>query len=68
MSKLFSPPKVNAPPPPEAPPPAPTVDQAAQQSDYLDRLRKRRGAASTILVPDQLGSSGSSASALLGGG
>jgi hypothetical protein len=64
---LFSKPKVAAPPPtPAPPPPAPTVDQASAQSDYADRLRKRRGFASTIIVPDN-GNSLGGASAVLGG-
>ena len=49
MSSLFSKPNIPTPPPPE---PVPTIDTAAQANDYADRLRRRRGAASTILVPD----------------
>jgi len=52
MSSLFS--KPNIPTPPQ-PAPTPTIDQAAQATDYADRLRRRRGAAATILVPDSLG-------------
>lgn len=48
MSALFAkPPKM-----PDAPAPPPTIDEAAQSQDYVDRLRRRRGRASTILVPD----------------
>jgi hypothetical protein len=36
-------------------PAAPTVDVAAAQLDTADRLRKRKGSASTILVKDPLG-------------
>lgn len=52
MSSLFSKPNIPTPPPPE---PVPTIDTAAQANDYADRLRRRRGAASTILVPDMAG-------------
>ena len=52
---------------PEAPAPPPTVNEAAQNQDYLDRLRKRKGAASTILVPDYIGAKPQSgAKAVLG--
>jgi hypothetical protein len=37
------------PKPPPAPPPPPTVDQAAQQADKANALRKRQGAAATLL-------------------
>jgi hypothetical protein len=43
-------PSVQAPPPPTPPAPVPTIDQAVLQQDQQDRLRRRRGAASTILV------------------
>ena len=43
-------PSVQAPPPPAPPPPVPTIDQAVVNQDQMDRLRRRRGAASTILV------------------
>lgn len=61
MSVLFSKPKA----PPEAPPP-PTVNEAAMAQDQSDRLRKRRGRSSTILVPDSMGGSPTGAKALLG--
>lgn len=35
---------------PEAPPPAPTIDDAAQQRDSVDRLRKRRGVLANIFA------------------
>ena len=47
---IFGAPSVPAPPAPEPPPPVPTIDQAALQQDQTDKLRRRRGAASTILV------------------
>jgi hypothetical protein len=62
MSSLFSKPSI---PTPQAPEPVPTIDQAAAANDYADRLRMRRGAASTILVPNSpfgsLGAAGSAA-------
>jgi hypothetical protein len=67
MAKLFGIGKQQAPAPipvPAAPPPAPTVDQASAQSDYADRLRKRRGFASTIVVPDSSQSLGGTAAVL----
>ena len=42
-------PKVQT-PEPAAPPP--TIDEAARSQDYADRVRRRKGRASTILVPD----------------
>lgn len=51
MTSLFKP-KVNIPDAPAAPP---TVDEAARAQDYGDRIRRRRGRQSTILVPDQAG-------------
>lgn len=48
MSSLFKP-KVQV---PDAPPPPPTIDEAANAQDYADRIRRRRGRASTIKVPD----------------
>lgn len=45
------PPAPIAPPTPEAPPAVPTIDTAANNVDARERLRKRRGAASTMLVP-----------------
>lgn len=44
--------QVAPPPTPEPAPPPPTVDMAAQRQDMTDQLRRRRGARSTILVPD----------------
>jgi len=55
MSFLFKSPKVQAPPPPEPTPPVPTIDAAANQQDFADKLRRRRGRRSTILVPETLG-------------
>ena len=37
------------PKPPPAPPPPPTVDQATQAADKANALRKRQGAAATLL-------------------
>jgi hypothetical protein len=73
MSRLFKPPPVQQLPTPEAPPPVPTVDAAAVQQDYQDRLRRRRGRKSTVLVPDAgntlgVGAAASPASSVLGGG
>ena len=55
MSGLFSKPSIPTPAAPVAPP---TIDQAAAANDYADRLRRRQGAASTVLVPPSLGSIG----------
>lgn len=75
MSKLFRPPPVQQLPTPEAPPPVPTatVDTAAVQQDYQDRLRKRRGRKSTVLVPDAgnalgVGATPANTTSVLGGG
>lgn len=58
-------PKVTV-PEPQAPPP--TIDEAANRQDYTDRLRRRRGAASTVLVKDVAQQSAPpSASSILGG-
>ena len=57
-------PKVNVPEPPK---PAPTIDEAAQASDYADRLRRRRGRASTIKVSDPTAAASPAAAAVLGG-
>lgn len=59
MSSLFKSPSVQAP----TPQPVPTIDTAAQQQDVSDRMRRRRGAASTILVGDPLGGAAPQASA-----
>lgn len=66
MANLFSKPNI---PTPQAPTPVPTIDTATAATDYADRLRKRRGSASTILVPDSasLGGGSTAATALLGG-
>ncbi|AZV94482.1 hypothetical protein NJI34_37840 [Pseudomonas sp. S 311-6] len=51
MSTLFSPPKspkIPDPPAPEAPPS--TTDAAAASAAEADRVRRRRGAASTVLA------------------
>ena len=37
---------------PEAPLPPPTINEAARAQDVSDAARRRRGRASTILVPD----------------
>jgi hypothetical protein len=42
-----------APPPPAPPPKPPTIDQAAQQADANDMIRRRRGYAATVLPQDQ---------------
>ena len=65
MSSLFSKPNIPTPAPTAV---LPTIDAAAQAQDTADRLRKRRGAASTILVPDNasLGGGSTTATALLG--
>ena len=60
MTALFSKPKA----PPEAAP-VPTVNEAANAQDFSDRLRRRKGRASTILVPDATAPA-SGAKALLG--
>jgi hypothetical protein len=58
MSFLFKAPQVQAPAPmaaPEPTPPTPTIDQAAVGQGFADKLRRRRGRRSTMLVPDTLG-------------
>lgn len=72
IAKLFKPPTpaaVAPPAAPAAPPPTPTYDQAAMQQDQEDRIRQRKGSASTILVPGMLTPSSQTggASAMLGG-
>lgn len=50
MGGIFSKPKAPPPPPPPAPPPpVPTVDDAANSSEAEDKLRRRKGRASTVL-------------------
>lgn len=41
------------PAPPAAPPPPPTVDQAAQNSEEADKLRRRKGRLATIFAGRQ---------------
>jgi len=48
MAGLFAP-KIKTPEPPGAPP---TIDEAGRMQDQSDKLRRRRGRAATILVPD----------------
>lgn len=63
MGNFFKTPKP-APVEPVAPPPA-LEDTRAQAQDYADRIRKRRGRLSTVLVPDAFGQpAGASAQAL----
>lgn len=57
---LFSKPSIPTPPAPEKPP---TIDTVAQNTDQADRLRRRRGAASTVLVPNPTGSLGTGGAA-----
>jgi hypothetical protein len=54
MTALFSSPK--EPTPPAQPP---TIDEALQAQDAADRIRRRRGAASTVLVKDPVLGGGS---------
>jgi hypothetical protein len=50
MGGLISKPKVPPPPPaPPPPPPVPTVDDAAMSSEAEDKVRRRKGRASTVL-------------------
>lgn len=53
-----------------APPPAPTIDDAAQNRDGLDRIRKRKGVLANIFAGAQQGSTQSPAVGVktLGGG
>jgi len=70
ISRIFSQPtaKVTPPATPDAPKPPPTIDAAAEAQDQSDRLLRRKGSASTILVPGQATMSGTGgASTLLGG-
>jgi hypothetical protein len=53
MSKLFKsskPAPLPPPPPPPEPIPVPTVDEAKDSLDGADKMRRRRGQASTILA------------------
>ena len=60
-------PKAPAPPPPAAPPPQVTEDPSVAAREEVDRYRRRRGRASTILVGrDQGGAAGAGSRALLG--
>ena len=62
--QLFKP-KISVPEPQAAPP---TIDEAANRQDYTDRLRRRRGASSTVLVKDASAQAApQAASAILGG-
>lgn len=47
MGGLFSKPKI------PKPPPVPTIDETRQNQDILDRIRRRRGRAATILTGPQ---------------
>jgi len=47
----FLAPKVRTPEPQGAPP---TIDEAGRAQDRSDQLRRRRGRAATILVPDSV--------------
>ena len=71
ISKIFKSPTAAVAPPvaPETPVAPPTFDYAAQQQEQEDRLRQRKGSASTILVPGTMTPSSQTggASALLGG-
>jgi hypothetical protein len=49
-SKKPAPPPPPPPPPPPAPVPVPTVDEAKDAADNSDKIRRRRGLASTILA------------------
>lgn len=44
-------------PTPEAPKPAETIDEAARQQDFSERMKKRKGRSSTVLVPNAGGAS-----------
>lgn len=46
MSNPFKKPKIKIP----TPPPVPTIDETRQNRDLLDRARRRRGRAATILT------------------
>lgn len=61
MTQLFKP-KVQVPDAPAAPP---TINDAANAQDYGDRVRKRKGRASTVLVPDS--TSAPASQSVLGG-
>lgn len=60
MTQLFKRPTIQAPAPAAAPTPAPvveapvvpTVDDAVRNQDMTDRIRRRKGARSTQLVPN----------------
>jgi hypothetical protein len=60
VSSIFKP-KIKT---PDAPPPPETIDEAARQQDYTERLRKRKGRSSTVLVPN---TSGGPSAQVLGG-
>lgn len=70
MEAIFGRQKQPEPPPTPAPvaqTPVPTIDQAARSQDMSDKLRKRRGRLSTILVPEQFGAPAAGAKQQLGG-
>lgn len=46
MSALFGKPKIKI----DQPPPVPTVDEARQNQEVIDRLRRRRGRAAASLT------------------
>lgn len=55
------------PKPPPAPPPPPTVDQAALSADKANALRKRQGAAATLMgAPTGSATPSTASAALLG--
>ncbi len=61
MSSFFSP-KVNV---PESSAKPATIDEAARAQDFIERMRRRRGRAQTVLVRDQ--AQPAAASTVLGG-
>ena len=68
MSSLFGSSAPKAPAAPAPLPPVPTVDDAANSSEAEDKLRRRKGRASTVLTQTQgeLVAPATASSALLG--
>jgi hypothetical protein len=67
MTSLFKSPTIQAPPAPIINPPVPTVDQAQATVDAQDTIRRRRGAAATMLSSQSSAGAPTASAQLLGG-
>lgn len=54
------------PPAPKPPPPPPTIDQAAQQADANNLIRRRQGYAATVLSQNSQPNTRTGTSSILG--